>query len=504
MLLNQFPTIQSLQAAFEAKKISAVELTQDCLATIEQQKNLNAWLSINADASLAQAKKADEQRTAGQHTPLTGVPIGHKDVLVTRHWPTTAGSKMLDHYQSPFDATVVEQLAQAGAVSLGKLNCDEFAMGSDNQSSYYGGVANPWDQNRTPGGSSGGSAAAVASGSILAATASDTGGSIRQPASFCGVSGIKPTYGVVSRYGLIAYASSLDQAGAIARSAQDLLALLGAMSGFDSKDPTSLEYCHEEANNGQRIQAQHDALQSQFAQQGNTPLKGLRIGLIKEFDWQALDPQIAQALEQALATLEQLGAQRVEVSIPLSDKASAAYYIISPAEASSNLARFDGVRYGHRTQDYQDIHDMMARSRAEGFGTEVIRRILAGTYVLSEGHYETFFLQAQRVRHLIFKQYQQALEQCDLILAPVTADLPRLLNQPLAKPTESWQADHYTLGANLAGLPAMSLPCGFSSDSPALPIGMQLIGRHYHEGQLLAIADCYQKHTDWHQRTPEL
>jgi len=504
MFLDTFPTIDALQDAFANKKISAQELTQSCLAAIKEQAQLNAWLDLNEEASLAQAKQADQLRQQGQHGPLTGVPIGHKDVFVTRHWKTTAASKMLQNYQSPFDATIVKKLQQAGCITLGKLNNDEFAMGSDNLSSFFGAVRNPWDPTRAPGGSSGGSAAAVAAGLSLAATGSDTGGSIRQPAAFCGISGIKPTYGTVSRYGMIAYASSMEQAGPMARYARDLLYLLEAMCGFDEHDPTSLEYCAEQPNQGARIREQFEQLQTQFEQQGTTPLKGLRIGVIKEFLNDTLNADVARSLDEALRTLEQLGAERVEVSLPLIDKATAAYYVISPAEASSNLARYDGVRFGHRAEQYGDIHDMMARSRAEGFGTEVKRRLLAGTYVLSEGHYETFFLQAQRVRAMILEQYQQALSQCDLIFAPVTAGLARPLDAQPDAPTDSWQADRYTLGINLAGLPALSIPCGFSTDSRPLPIGMQLIGNYFQEGQLLAIADCFQTHTDWHKRTPEL
>lgn len=504
MLLKNFPTIEALNEAFTNKKINAVELTQSCLSAIKTNKQLNAWIDINADASLAQAKEADAQRAQNNHSPLTGIPIGHKDVFVTRQWRTTAASKMLQNYQSPFDATIVERLQAAGTVTLGKLNCDEFAMGSDSQTSFFGPVLNPWDPTRTPGGSSGGSAAAVAAGLVLAATGSDTGGSIRQPAAFCGISGIKPTYGTVSRYGMVAYASSLDQAGPMARYARDLVYLLEAMSGFDERDPTSLTHCGQDNNDGARIRKQFDALQEQFKVNGDQPLKGLRIGIIKEFLENDLEPEVAQSLQEALQTLEKLGAVQVEVSLPLIDMATAAYYVISPAEASSNLSRFDGVRFGHRADDYNDIHEMIARSRSEGFGTEVKRRILAGTYVLSEGHYETFFLQAQRVRTMILEQYKAALSECDVLFAPVSAGLPHALNQTVDAPTDQWRADRYTLSVNLAGLPALSAPCGQSGGEKPLPIGMQLIGNYYQEGQLLAIADCFQTHTDWHQRTPEL
>src|SRR5690625_1262273 len=504
MLLNTFPTIDSLNEALDRKEINVQELTQSCLEAINQHKQMNAWLHIDKKASMAQAKHADLLRKQKQHHALTGVPIGHKDIFVTRQWPTTAGSKMLENYQSPFDATIVQRLAQVGTVNLGKLNCDEFAMGSDNKSSYFGPVQNPWDNSRIPGGSSGGSAAAIAAGLALIATGSDTGGSIRQPAAFCGISGIKPTYGTVSRYGMIAYGSSLDQAGPMARHARDLLYLLETMGGFDERDPTSLTHCGDQTNDGARIRSQFEHWHQQFQTQDDRPLKGLRIGIIKEFLENDLQPEVVKSLDEALQTLEKLGAERVEVSLPLIDMATAAYYVISPAEASSNLSRFDGVRFGHRTEHYQDLHEMTARSRSEGFGPEVKRRILAGTYVLSEGHYETFFLQAQRVRAMILEQYQAALAQCDVIFAPVSAGLPQALNQTVEAPTDQWRADRYTLSVNLAGLPALSAPCGQSSGDKPLPIGMQLIGNYFQEGQLLAIADCFQTHTDWHQRTPEL
>src|SRR5690625_1013658 len=404
MFLNTFPTIESLNEAFDNKKINALELTQSCLSAIQTHQQLNAWVDIDSDASLAQAKHADALRANNTHGPLTGVPIGHKDVFATRQWKTTAASKMLQNYQSPFDATIVERLQTAGTVTLGKLNCDEFAMGSDSQTSFFGPVLNPWDSDRTPGGSSGGSAAAVAAGLALAATGSDTGGSIRQPAAFCGISGIKPTYGTVSRYGMIAYASSMEQAGPMARYARDLLYLLEAMCGFDEHDPTSLEYCAEQPNQGARIREQFEQLQTQFEQLGTTPLKGLRIGVIKEFLNDTLNADVARSLDVALSTIDQLGAERDEVSLPIIHQSKKGYYVISPAEASSKLARYDGVRFGHRAEQYGDIHDMMARSRAEGFGTEVKRRLLAGTYVLSEGHYETFFLQARSEERRVGKE----------------------------------------------------------------------------------------------------
>lgn len=496
-LLKSFSDISALAQALRAGTLSARELAQDALQ--EAQKNeLNAFIHIDADLTLAQADAADLMLKNNQATPLTGIPIAHKDVFVTTGWRTTAASKMLANYVSPFDATVVTQLKQAGAVSLGKLNCDEFAMGSDSTTSYFGSVKNPWKETHTPGGSSGGSAAAVASGLVLAATGSDTGGSIRQPAAHCGITGIKPTYGMVSRYGVIAYASSMDQAGPMARSARDALTMLEYMVGFDKNDPTSLETADNRANNGTRVRTDFDKHSTHFDEQGPKPLAGLRIGIPNEFFTNNLDAQSAAAIEAALALYESLGAKRVALSLPRTQLAVPAYYVITPAEASSNLSRFDGVRFGHRANEYTDLESMIKTSRAEGFGAEVVRRILTGTYVLCEGYYDAYYLQAQRVRRLIANDFQHAFTQCDVLLGPVAPHTAARLDHQDENPTADWRKDVYTLGVNLAGLPALSHPAGFNDEQ--LPIGVQLIGNYFSEGQLLAIADRFQQHSDWHQR----
>lgn len=502
-LLNEYPSIHALSSALREKKFSARELAQDALNTVAARSALNTFIHVDADLTLRQADAADALLANNQGGALTGIPIAHKDVFVTQGWRTTAGSKMLENYRSPFDATIVSRLNAAGTVSLGKLNCDEFAMGSDNQSSFFGAVQNPWDTRKSPGGSSGGSAAAVAANLVLCATGSDTGGSIRQPAALCGVSGIKPTYGTVSRYGMIAYGSSLDQAGPIARNAKDLLEVLSTISGFDEHDPTSLEVCLNDANTGERIRQHFNTWQQRFEQNPAQPLAGLRIGVPKEYFEGELDNTLAAPIESAIAHFEKLGATRVDVSLPRTREAIPAYYVITPAEASSNLSRFDGVRFGHRSDRYGNLEEMISRSRAEGFGDEVIRRILVGTYVLSEGYYDAYYLQAQRVRRMIVNDFQQAFAECDILMGPVTPTLARPLGEPSSDPTTEWLSDIYTLGVSLAGLPAMSIPCGFSDDTQPLPIGLQLIGNYFSEGQLLALADRYQQDTDWHQRKPE-
>ncbi|HTM79187.1 MAG TPA: Asp-tRNA(Asn)/Glu-tRNA(Gln) amidotransferase subunit GatA, partial [Devosia sp.] len=458
---------------------------------------------IAPELTLAQADAADQQLAAGQAGLLAGIPIAHKDVFTTQGWRTTAASKMLADYVSPFDATVVSRLQQAGAVSLGKLNCDEFAMGSGNENSIFGPAKNPWDHSAVPGGSSGGSAAAVAAGLVMAATGTDTGGSVRQPAALCGVSGIKPTYGTVSRFGMIAYGSSLDQAGPLARHAKDLLELLDTMSGFDPRDSTSLETCDGIANEPGRIRTDfNNALQSQNAA-GAKPLAGLRIGVPAEFFNAGLASDIAAAVEAALQTFESLGAVRVSISLPRTELSIPTYYVIAPAEASSNLSRYDGVRYGHRAAQYRDLAEMTSRSRTEGFGPEVLRRIMVGTYVLSHGYYDAYYLQAQRVRRMIVNDFQQAFSgQCDVIMGPVTPSLARHIGDNREDPTADWLADIYTLGVSLAGLPAMSIPCGVGGTQNRLPIGLQIIGNYFNEGRLLAVADRFQQVTDWHQRTP--
>ncbi|MFA5490296.1 MAG: Asp-tRNA(Asn)/Glu-tRNA(Gln) amidotransferase subunit GatA [Candidimonas sp.] len=504
-LHSEFSGIAELRTALSERKVSARELADSALKAIQAHAGLNAFLHVDPDLTLAQADVADAQLAQGGGAALAGIPIAHKDVFVTQGWRTTAGSKMLANYVSPFDATVVQRLLQAGAVSMGKLNCDEFAMGSGNENSAFGPARNPWDADAVPGGSSGGSAAAVAAGLVMAATGTDTGGSVRQPAAFCGVSGIKPTYGTVSRFGMIAYGSSLDQAGPIARHARDLLEVLVPMSGFDPRDATSLENCRGRANTPERIRKDFDDAVQQFDAQGGMPLKGLRIGVPREYFGDGLAGDVAQAVEAAVRTFESLGATRVDISLPLTRLAIPTYYVIAPAEASSNLSRYDGVRYGHRAPDYTDLAEMTSRSRSQGFGAEVQRRIMVGTYVLSHGYYDAYYLQAQRVRRRIVDDFQQAYaEHCDVIMGPVAPTVAKAIGDNREDPTADWLADVYTLGVSLAGLPAMSIPCGFGSAPRALPIGLQIIGNYFSEGRLLALADRFQQATDWHQRKPEI
>ncbi|MCS6810525.1 MAG: Asp-tRNA(Asn)/Glu-tRNA(Gln) amidotransferase subunit GatA [Tepidimonas sp.] len=492
--------VAELAAALRQRQISSVELTQALLQRVRAHQALGAFVAVDEEASLAQARAADERLSRGETAPLLGVPVAHKDVLVTRGWPTTAGSRMLAGYRSPFDATVVARLGQgdgehpgAGAVTLGKLNCDEFAMGSGNEHSAWGPARNPWDPTRVPGGSSGGSAAAVAAGLVPAATGTDTGGSIRQPAAFCGVTGIKPTYGRCSRYGLIAYASSLDQAGPIARSARDCALLLSVMAGPDPQhDATSLDLPPQDYTRGL-----DDPLPGASAVR---PLSGLRIGLPREFFGAGCAPEVLQAVQAALAQFERLGATLVDISLPRTELAVAAYYIIAPAEASSNLSRYDGVRYGHRAAHYDDLVDMMRRSRSEGFGPEVQRRILVGTYVLSHGYYDAYYLQAQKIRRLIAQDFVAAFGQCDLIAGPVAPTVAWRIGAQDDDPLAAYLADAYTLPASLAGLPGMSVPAGFGASG--LPVGLQLIGPYLGEARLLHAAHQFQLATDWHLRTP--
>jgi len=503
-LHTEFDSIEALRSALNTGKISALELADSALSAVDARSDLNAFLHVDPELTRAQARAADAMLAKGQAGSLTGVPIAHKDVFVTQGWRTTAASKMLAHYTSPFDATVVSLLEQAGAVSLGKLNCDEFGMGSGNENSAFGPTRNPWDAEVVPGGSSGASAAAVAAGLVMGATGSDTGGSVRQPAALCGISGIKPTYGTVSRYGMIAYGSSLDQAGPLARHARDLLELLDPLSVFDERDATSLPDCDGVANRAGRVRADFDAAMAEQQAAGAKPLHGLRIGVPAEFFDAGLSPDIAQAVEAALQVYETLGARRVEISLPRTKLSIPAYYVIAPAEASSNLSRYDGVRYGHRADSYGDLADMTSRSRAEGFGPEVLRRILVGTYVLCHGYYDAYYLQAQRVRRMVANDFQQAFaDQCDVIMGPVTPTVAKRIGSNNDDPTTDWLADIYTLGVSLAGLPAMSIPCGLSAAAKPLPIGLQLIGNYFQEGRLLAIADRFQQVTDWHQRKPE-
>ncbi|MDX3905943.1 MAG: Asp-tRNA(Asn)/Glu-tRNA(Gln) amidotransferase subunit GatA [Pigmentiphaga sp.] len=502
-LHTEFAGIAELRQALAEGRVSAVELAQSALDAIAARHELNAFLHVDPALTLAQARAADAARAQGQAASLTGIPIAHKDVFVTRGWRTTAGSNMLKNYVSPFDATVVERLAAAGAVTLGKLNCDEFAMGSSNENSAYGPVLNPWDTSAVPGGSSGGSAAAVAAGLVVGATATDTGGSIRQPAALCGVSGIKPTYGTVSRYGMIAYGSSLDQGGPIARHARDLLELLDPMTGFDERDSTSLERCGSQANAPGRVRAAFDAFVA--GARGDKPLAGLRLGIPQEFFGPGLADDVRMAIETALQQLETLGAVRVDVSLPRTELSIPAYYVIAPAEASSNLSRYDGVRYGHRASQYTDLADMTSRSRAEGFGIEVQRRILTGTYVLSHGYYDAYYLQAQKVRRLVADDFQKALrEQCDVIVGPVSPTVAWNLGEKADDPVAMYLADIYTLSLNLAGLPGVAIPCGFGLGPVhgRRPVGLQIIGNYFDEGRLLGIADVFQQATDWHMKSP--
>lgn len=477
-------TIKSIATLLAEGKISSVELCQDYLARIAAHNpNLNAFVTVDAERTLAEARAADARRAAGQANLLTGVPIAHKDIFCAEGWLTTCGSKMLANFVSPYDAHVISQFKAAGMPTLGKTNMDEFAMGSSTETSYYGPTKNPWDVARVPGGSSGGSAAAVAARIAPAATGTDTGGSIRQPAALCSITGLKPTYGVVSRYGMIAFASSLDQGGPMATTAEDCALLLNVMAGFDARDSTSLERNQED-----------------YARDLNKPLTGLRIGLPNEFFGAGLTGDTATAVQAAIEQFSKLGATTVEVSLPNSGLSVAAYYVIAPAEASSNLSRFDGVRYGYRTPDYADLTDMYEKSRAEGFGAEVKRRIMIGTYVLSHGYYDAYYLQAQKLRRLIANDFAQAYQQCDVILGPTAPTTAFKLGEKADDPVEMYLSDIYTIAVNLAGLPGMSLPCGF--DRQGLPIGLQLIGDYFAEVRMLNVAHQYQLVTDWHQRTP--
>ncbi|WP_150558054.1 Asp-tRNA(Asn)/Glu-tRNA(Gln) amidotransferase subunit GatA [Pandoraea bronchicola] len=486
--------LQDLRAALDAKRVSSVELTQHYLDRIAGAADLNAFVHVDAEASLAQARAADARIAAGDgaNQPLLGIPVAHKDVFVTRHWRSTAGSHMLENYVSPYDAAVVERLAVAGMVTLGKTNMDEFAMGSSNENSYYGPVKNPWDKRAVPGGSSGGSAAAVAARLAPVATGTDTGGSIRQPAAFCGVTGIKPTYGRVSRYGMIAFASSLDQGGPFGHSAADCAWLLNGMAGFDARDSTSLERADEDFARG--LGKPLDGATA------DKPLAGLRIGLPAEYFGEGLDTDVREAIDNALREFENLGAVRVPVSLPKTELSIPVYYVLAPAEASSNLSRFDGVRFGHRAAEYRDLLDMYKKSRAEGFGTEVKRRILVGTYVLSHGYYDAYYLQAQKIRRLIAQDFQNAFAQCDVIMGPVAPSVAWNLGEKSADPVQMYLADIYTLSVSLAGLPGMSLPVGTGRD--ARPVGLQLIGNYFDEARLLQVADAFQRATDWHKRAP--
>ena len=476
-------SVAQLAAGLRAKTFSATELAEHLLQRA-QADTLGCFLALNPEATLAQARAADARIASGQAGPLEGVPLAHKDIFVTRDFPTTAGSKMLQGYRSPFDATVVRRLAEAGMVTLGKLSCDEFAMGSGNENCAYGPVKNPWDPSRVPGGSSGGSAAAIAARLVPAATGTDTGGSIRQPASFCGITGIKPTYGRASRYGMIAYASSLDQGGPMARSAEDCALLLSAMCGPDpDRDSTSLDVPAED-----------------FTRQLGADLQGLRIGIPQEFFGEGLAADVRAAVDGALAELTRLGAKLVPIRLPRTELSIPVYYIIAPAEASSNLSRFDGVKFGHRAKDYSDLESMYKRSRAEGFGAEVKRRIMTGTYVLSHGYYDAYYLQAQKIRRMIADDFQQAFQQCDVIAGPVAPKVAWKLGENANDPVADYLADIFTLPASLAGLPGMSVPAGLGAHG--MPVGLQLIGNYFQEGRLLNVAHRLQQATDFHLRQP--
>lgn len=485
--------VAELAAALKSRALSSREATQALLDRIQaHDPKLGAFLHVDADGALARAAAADALLSAGNAGVLAGVPIAHKDIYVTADMPTTAGSKILAGYRSPFDATVVARLNAAGTVSLGKLNCDEFAMGSANENSAFFPASNPWDLGRVPGGSSGGSAVAVAARLAPAVTGTDTGGSIRQPASFTGITGIKPTYGVCSRYGMIAFASSLDQAGPLARSAEDCALLLSAMSGFDERDATSVEQPPQDFHT-QMLAAREGATAAQ-------PLKGLRIGLPREFFPAGLSADVDAAVRAGLAELEKLGATLVDVSLPRTELAIPVYYIIAPAEASSNLSRFDGVKFGHRAAQYDDLLDMYKKTRAEGFGPEVKRRIMIGTYVLSHGYYDAYYLQAQKLRRMIADDFQACFTQCDLIAGPVAPTVAWKHGEGKDDPTQAYLADIFTLPGSLAGLPGMSVPAGFGE--AGMPVGLQLIGNYFKEGQLLHAAHALQLATDWHQRAP--
>ena len=477
--------IANLAQQLRNKEISSVELTQAFLQRIAKlDGQLNSFITLNEAQALEQAKAADQVLSQGQGNALTGIPLAHKDLFCTQGVLTTCGSKMLHNFIPPYESTVSQRLAAQGSVMLGKTNMDEFAMGSSNENSYYGAVKNPWDLDKVPGGSSGGSAAAVAAGLVVAATGTDTGGSIRQPASFCGITGLKPTYGRVSRFGMIAYASSLDQAGPMAKSAEDCAHLLQAMAGFDPQDSTCSETPTED-----------------YLSNLNAPLSGLKIGLPKEYFGEGLDPEVADIIMNAVKEFEKLGATVKEVSLPNLQLSIPAYYVIAPSEASSNLSRFDGVRFGHRCENPKDLMDMYTRSRAEGFGTEVQKRIMVGTYALSEGYYDAYYLKAQRIRRLIKQDFVAALADVDVIMGPVAPTTAFGLGSKTSDPVAMYLEDIYTLSVNLAGIPAMSVPAGFANK---MPVGLQIMGNYFSEAKLLNIAHQYQQVTDWHTQTPTL
>jgi aspartyl-tRNA(Asn)/glutamyl-tRNA(Gln) amidotransferase subunit A len=482
-------SLKQLGHMLASKQISSVEMTQTFLNRIAKYNpSINAYIALDHDKTIAQAKAADLKISNGTAEPLTGIPIAQKDIFCAKNWPTTCGSKMLENFVAPYDAHVISQFDAAGAINLGKTNMDEFAMGSSNETSYFGGVKNPWDYDRVPGGSSGGSAAAVAARLCAAATGTDTGGSIRQPASLCGFTGLKPTYGLVSRYGMIAFASSLDQAGPMAKSAEDCALMMNVMVGFDERDSTSLNHPKEDYTRGLA------------GMSGNQPLKGLRIGLPKEYFADGLDANVGAVVQAAINEYKKLGAETVEISLPNSQLSIPVYYVLAPAEASSNLSRYDGVRYGHRAAEYDDLMDMYMKSRAEGFGAEVKRRILIGTYVLSAGYYDAYYLKAQQIRRLIADDFTQAFKQCDIIMGPTAPSTAFKAGEKADDPVAMYLQDVYTIATNLAGLPGMSIPAGFSN---GLPVGLQLMGNYFDEARMLDVAHAYQQVTDWHTKMPE-
>ena len=476
-------SLTALRDMLRRREISSTELTRHCLDRINEHRDLNAFITIDESGAMATATAADKRLGQGEQGLLTGIPIAHKDIFCTKGMLTTCGSKMLETFVSPYDATVVDRLAREGAVLVGKTNMDEFAMGSSNETSFFGAVKNPWDPKRVPGGSSGGSAAAVAAGLVPGATGTDTGGSIRQPAAFCGLTGLKPSYGRVSRYGMIAFASSLDQGGPITRNAEDAALMLRCMAGFDPRDSTSIDEPAPEPSSMLSID-----------------LKGLRIGLPKEFFDDSVQGDVLEKVREAVAVFERLGATLVDVSLPNSAAGIPCYYVIAPAEASSNLSRFDGVRFGHRSQDAAELLDLYENSRAEGFGEEVKRRILIGTYALSAGYYDAYYLKAQKIRRVIAQDFAAAFEQCDIIVGPTSPTTAFPIGEKTQDPVAMYLNDIFTNTVNLAGLPGLSIPCGF--DTAGLPVGMQLIGRFMDEASLLGFAHQFQLETAWHQSVP--
>ena len=477
-------SLKELSEGLKQKKFSSEELTKFFLNRLDlHNSSINAFITIDKDKSLAMAKRADEIIKEGNQDYLTGIPIAQKDIFCAEGWKTSCGSKMLDNFIAPYDSTVISKFNAAGAVNLGKTNMDEFAMGSSNETSFYGNVKNPWDIKTVPGGSSGGSAAAVAGMLAPAATATDTGGSIRQPASLCGLTGLKPTYGLVSRYGMIAFASSLDQAGPMCHTAEDCAAMMNVMSGHDPKDSTSIE--REKENYLTGI---------------NNSIKRLKIGVPKEFFSEGLDPEVEKIIEQGISEYKKLGAEIVDISLPNNHLSIPVYYVIAPAEASSNLSRYDGVRYGYRTKEYDDLMDMYCKTREEGFGDEVKRRIMIGTYVLSAGYFDAYYLKAQKIRRLISEDFKKAFEKCDVILGPSAPSVAFPIGDKKEDPLKMYMQDVYTISTNLAGLPGLSMPGGLMNN---LPVGIQLIGNYFSEAKLLNIAHVFQTNTNWHNLTPE-